>query len=157
MILFYFTNFLYMFHFEMLNTPSSFNIDINVILNIFVQLEEIEHEHHSWTLNIVFVEDKIMQELNKKYRHIDAVTDVLSFHYYEDFYSLEKDDIAGEIILSKNKIISQWIEYALWSEKECYKLIIHSALHILWYDHEVNHDYEIMKKKEEQIWLSLSL
>jgi ssRNA-specific RNase YbeY (16S rRNA maturation enzyme) len=45
--------------------------------------------------------------LNKDYRNIDKNTDVLSFHYYDDFSELKKDDIAGEVILSEDKIISQ--------------------------------------------------
>jgi rRNA maturation RNase YbeY len=49
--------------------------------------------------------------LNKDYRQIDKVTDVLSFHYYDNFSELKSDDIAGEIILSENKIISQAKEY----------------------------------------------
>jgi rRNA maturation RNase YbeY len=52
-----------------------------------------------------------MQELNKNYRNIDTTTDVLSFHYFEDFSSLKQKEIAGEIILSQNKIISQSKEY----------------------------------------------
>jgi probable rRNA maturation factor len=76
----------------------------------------------------------------------------LSFHYYEDFSQLTNDDIAWEIILSENKINTQAKEYWLWEEKEFYKLLIHSILHILWYDHEEDHDYKIMQEKEDLIW-----
>jgi probable rRNA maturation factor len=59
----------------------------------------------------VFVDDDSIQKLNKDYRHMDKVTDVLSFHYYDDFSELVPEDIAGEIILSENKITSQAKEY----------------------------------------------
>jgi rRNA maturation RNase YbeY len=59
----------------------------------------------------VFVDDDSIQKLNNNYRQIDSVTDVLSFHYFDNFSELLPDDIAGEIILSENKIISQAIEY----------------------------------------------
>ena len=36
-------------------------------------------------LNIVFVDQNHIKELNGKYRKKDNVTDVLSFHYYDDF------------------------------------------------------------------------
>jgi probable rRNA maturation factor len=42
-------------------------------------------------------------------------------------------------------------EYGLWEEKEFYKLVIHSTLHILWYDHETDEDYEVMKPLEDKI------
>jgi probable rRNA maturation factor len=64
---------------------------------------------------------------------------------------LEKDDIAGELIFCESKILSQWDEYWLGSEKEFYKLLIHSILHILWYDHETDKEYEEMQPLEDQI------
>jgi probable rRNA maturation factor len=69
--------------------------------------------------------------LNKTYRKKDSVTDVLSFHYFEDFSGLKKNDIAGEIVLCEEVLKKQAIEYVLGEEKEFYKLIIHSVLHII--------------------------
>jgi rRNA maturation RNase YbeY len=54
--------------------------------------------------------------------------------------------------MSENKIIFQWKKYRLWSEKEFYKLLIHSILHILWYDHEEGSDYQIMQELEKKVW-----
>jgi ssRNA-specific RNase YbeY (16S rRNA maturation enzyme) len=45
--------------------------------------------------------------LNNDYRQKDSVTDVLSFHYYEDFSDLEVEETAGEVILCESKIYSQ--------------------------------------------------
>ncbi len=112
--------------------------------NIFIQ--------QKWVLNIVFVEPESIQNLNKKYRKKDEVTDVLSFHYHDDFSKLKEDDLAGELIFCEEKIISQWQEYGLWTEKEFYKLLIHSLLHVLWFDHENDSDYEEMQKWEDVIW-----
>jgi probable rRNA maturation factor len=76
----------------------------------------------------------------------------LSFHYFEDFSALKTSDTAGEIILNEWKIKTQAIEYELWEEREFYKLLIHSMLHILWYDHEEEEDYELMNSLENIIW-----
>jgi rRNA maturation RNase YbeY len=46
------------------------------------------------TLNIVFLDDDSIQKLNNQYRNIDKSTDVLSFHYFDDFSQLNNDDIA---------------------------------------------------------------
>jgi probable rRNA maturation factor len=70
---------------------------------------------------------------------------------------LKKDEIAGEIILCEEIIEKQGFEYWLGTEKEFYKLLIHSILHILWFDHENDDSYEIMKKKEEEIAKELDL
>lgn len=135
-----------------LNNKPNFNIDTKSIDYIFKNISNNIDKVQNWVLNIVFLDSNSIQKLNNDYRNIDKSTDVLSFHYYDDFSELKKDDIAWEIILSEDKIISQWIEYELGSEKEFYKLLIHSILHILWYDHEEDNDYKIMQEKESLIW-----
>lgn len=143
-----------MFNYNLLTKPS-FNINEKYLDSIFKNIFNIIKKEQRWTLNIVFLDDNSIKKLNKKYREIDKTTDVLSFHYFEDFSNLKNEDIAWEIILSENKIISQWKDFWLWNEKEFFKLIIHSSLHILWYDHEKDVDYQIMEKLEEKIWLEV--
>lgn len=135
-----------------LNNKPKFNINTKTIDEILKNISNNINTLQKWTLNIVFMDDNSIQNLNKNYRNIDKATDVLSFHYYEDFSELNPEDIAGEIILSENKIIIQGKEYWLWEEKEFYKLLIHSILHILWFDHEEDHEYKIMQEKENLIW-----
>jgi len=140
-----------MFKYNLTSKPL-FNINIKIVENIFKNIAKDISKKQAWTLNLIFSDNKNIKILNKTYRNIDKVTAVLSFHYYENFENLNDEDIAGEIILSEDKIISQWKEYWLWEEKEFYKLLIHSILHILWYDHEQDDDYRIMQEKEDQIW-----
>lgn len=140
-----------MFQYNLTSTPS-FHINKKVIDNILKTTSEIVTKVHFWTLNIVFLDQYSIKKLNKDYRNIDKSTDVLSFHYFDEFSKLENHDIAGEIVLCEEKIISQAKEFWLWNEKEFYKLIIHSILHILWYDHESDNDYKIMQELETKIW-----
>jgi len=42
----------------------------------------------------VFLDDDSIKNLNKNYRNIDKTTDVLSFHYFDDFSNLLDDDVA---------------------------------------------------------------
>lgn len=147
----YVLRYLNMFNYNIIEKPS-FEIDENNVSDIFKAVSILVPDTQKWILNIVFVGDGQMVELNSRYRWKDYTTDVLSFHYYDEFESIEESDTAWEIVLSESKIVSQWEEYGLWSEKEFYKLLIHSVLHILWYDHEDDKDYEIMKKYEDKIW-----
>lgn len=140
-----------MFSYSLNNKPW-FNINTKTIDDIFKNVSNNIDIIQKGTLNIVFMDDNSIQKLNKNYRNIDKTTDVLSFHYYDDFSELNTDDIAWEIILSEDKIQIQAKEYWLWEEKEFYKLLIHSTLHILWYDHEEDNDYRIMQEKEDLIW-----
>jgi len=140
-----------MFWYNLTSKPE-INISEKIINSIFKSIDGKIEKKQKWTINIVFIDDEKIKILNNNYRNIDKTTDVLSFHYFDNFENLEIDDVAWEIILSINKIISQWIEYWLWEEKEFYKLLIHSLLHILWYDHESDNDYNIMNDLEIMIW-----
>jgi len=140
-----------MFNYNLLESPS-FTINTKTIDTIFEKISNIVKKSQNWTLNIVFLDPDSIQNLNNNYRWINKNTDVLSFHYYDDFSELKAEDTAWEIILSEEKIISQGKEYWLGEEKEFYKLIIHSVLHILGYDHEEDNDYKIMSELEKTIW-----
>lgn len=140
-----------MFKYNLISKPK-FNINKKTIDDIFENISNIVSKTQKWTLNIVFLDPDSIQKLNNDYRWIDKNTDVLSFHYFDDFSELNDEDTAWEIILSEEKIFSQWKEYWLWEEKEFYKLIIHSVLHILWHDHELDNEYKIMQALEDKIW-----
>lgn len=140
-----------MFDYNLISKPK-FNINKKYIDSIFKSISNIEDKTQNWSINIVFLDDDSIKNLNKNYRKIDKTTDVLSFHYFDSFENLQKKDIAWEIILSESKIHSQWKEFWLWEEYEFYKLLIHSILHILWHDHEIDSDYLIMKDLEHKIW-----
>jgi probable rRNA maturation factor len=140
-----------MFTPNLINSPS-FIVNKDIINKVFKTIWQKIKIPQNWVLNIVFVDENHIKELNNNYRKINKETDVLSSHYFEDFSKIKNEDTAWEIILCENKIISQWIEYLLWSEKEFYKLIIHSVLHILWFDHEEDNDYKTMSELENIIW-----
>jgi ssRNA-specific RNase YbeY (16S rRNA maturation enzyme) len=42
----------------------------------------------------VFLDDDSIKNLNKNYRNIDKTTDVLSFHYFEDFSNIDENETA---------------------------------------------------------------
>ncbi|MBW7954735.1 rRNA maturation RNase YbeY [Candidatus Gracilibacteria bacterium] len=140
-----------MFKYQIITNPN-FLIDEEIIKNIFLEVDNIIDKKQNGILNIVFVTLDEIQKLNKDYRQKDYATDVLSFHYFLDFLLVKDDEIAGELIFAEEKIISQGIEYGLGTQKEFYKLLIHSILHILGFDHEIDSDYEIMQNYENVIW-----
>ena len=83
-----------MFSFQVINPPKSFIIKEKIIKSIFSELEKTDKQEQNGTLNIVFLEDSEIQKLNKDHRNIDKTTDVLSFHYYDDFSLLKDEEIA---------------------------------------------------------------
>ena len=91
-----------------------------------------------------------IQEMNREFRQIDRATDVLSFPMvdYEiagQFDFLENTDayfhpesgelMLGDIVISKEKVLSQAEEFGHSVKREYAFLIAHSMLHLFGYDH----------------------
>lgn len=141
-----------MFTYNKTNIPDNVNLDNKILNKIFKEINNLVKKEQKWIINIVFTDNEYIKDLNKKFRNKDKATDVLSFHYYEDFSDLKEEDLAWEIIISHEIIYDQAKENNLTVEQESYVLIIHSILHILWYDHEKESEYLVMKKLEDKVW-----
>ncbi len=102
--------------------------------------------------NIIFVSNEEIRELNKVYRGVDRVTDVISFAL-EDEKSFNTTDVRmlGDIYISIDKVRSQAKEYGHSFKRELYFLSVHGLLHLLGYDHMKKEDEEVMFGKQEEI------
>jgi probable rRNA maturation factor len=103
-------------------------------------------------LNIVIVDNKKIQEINKIYRDKDAVTDVISFAF-EESDNLKYDNMRflGEIYISYDKCVEQAKEYGHSIKREFCYLAVHGLLHLLGYDHIKEEDKKVMRALEEEI------
>lgn len=156
------------FSYQLINHPESFTLDESRIARVFelvsvvppvsvipakagIHAQNNEKNHQNGILNIAFLTDEEIRILNRDHRGIDKTTDVLSFHYFEDFSGLKPDDTSGEIILSESRILSQALEHQHSPQRECEILVLHSILHIIGYDHETDEDYADMWKWEGEL------
>ncbi len=103
-------------------------------------------------LNIVIVDNKKIQEINKIYRNKDAVTDVISFAF-EEVKDVDYDNVRflGEIYISYERCVSQAAEYGHSIKREFCYLAVHGLLHLLGYDHIEEEDKKVMRALEEEI------
>ena len=103
-------------------------------------------------LNIVIVDNKKIQEINKLYRNKDAVTDVISFAF-EEVNDVQYEDVRflGEIYISYERCVSQANEYGHSVKREFCYLAVHGLLHLLGYDHIEEKDKKVMRALEEEI------
>ena len=101
-------------------------------------------------LNLLLTMNEEIRSMNREFRDMNRATDVLSFPMvdYEtpgDFSFLEDADeyfdpetgelLLGDIVVSKEKVLSQAEEYGHGKEREFAFLIAHSVLHLCGYDH----------------------
>lgn len=102
--------------------------------------------------------DKIRQ-LNKDYRDIDKVTDVLSFPMFEkeELQNINKEnflngeEVLGDIVINVKRVEEQAIEYGHSNQRELAYMVVHGFYHLMGYDHIEEKDKDQMRKKEEEI------
>lgn len=115
---------------------------------------------------IEFVTEDEIQRLNREIRNIDKVTDVLSFPSTEitagEILDVENEDLMflvgengcvhfGDMALCLAQCKRQAKEYGVSLKSEIKKLVIHSMLHLMGYDHIKDEDFEVMNKKEKEL------
>lgn len=120
-------------------------------------------------INIVFMNDEDIQQLNKEWRDVDAPTDVLSFPMREgEDPEIAKQLPLGDIAISiptamryvenchhkdrinENEMAPLTNTWSLLDELTF--LIIHGTLHCLGYDHAEPEEEKIMRAKEKE-WM----
>ena len=103
-------------------------------------------------LNIVIVDNKKIQEINKLYRNKDAVTDVISFAF-EEVNDVNYKDVRflGEIYISYERCKEQAKDFGHSIKREFCYLAVHGLLHLLGYDHIKEEDKKVMRALEEEI------
>ena len=121
-----------------------------------------ENFEGSAEISVRFVDDEIIHELNREYRHVDRSTDVLSFPLGENgVYDINHDTgakILGDIVISMQHAVMQADLYGHSLQREIAFLTVHSMLHLLGYDHEAEGLERVrMREKEEAVLTQLGL
>ncbi|MCK5084407.1 MAG: rRNA maturation RNase YbeY [Candidatus Pacebacteria bacterium] len=109
-------------------------------------------------ISLVIVGEKRIRLLNKKFRGIDMITDVLSFGDEEvksgsaKFISPPNKIIyLGEIFICYSQARKQAREKKHSTKKEIAVLFIHGILHLVGYDHKGSYEDSEMKDIERKI------
>ena len=123
-------------------------------------------------VNLLLTMDKEIHEINYNFRQIDRPTDVLSFPMVEydeagNFEFLEETDeffhpesgelMLGDIVVSKEKVVSQAKEYGHSIEREYAFLVAHSMFHLLGYDHMQDDERVVMERKQKKVLENLKI
>ena len=108
-------------------------------------------------VSILFCEDAYIKRLNRKYRGVDAPTDVLAFSMHEGKFSKVHPEVLGDVVISLETASRQAKRFRHSLNKETILLVIHGILHLLGYDHLKKKDKELMRRKEKQILKSLNI
>jgi len=102
-----------------------------------------------------FSGDEAIRALNRRWRHRDEPTDVLSFPMSTGVDG--EDSYLGDIILSCPTIRKVAASRGLDPDAHTLHLVIHGVLHLLGFDHAGDEDTKAMQSREQQAMSMLGL
>jgi probable rRNA maturation factor len=105
-------------------------------------------------LSLIITDDEALRELNRRFRGVDAPTDVLAFgsDSEEHFVTApENPPYLGDVVISYQRALAQAEELGHAVVEELRLLVIHGILHLLGYDHQEETTARKMREREEHI------
>jgi len=143
----------------------------NDLIRVYNEISKTLSLPKNITINLTFVGEKKIRELNKTTRNIDKVTDVLSYPYTElrigeklnlDDYKLYIDQVTnslefGDIYICSKRAEEQAKEYSHSLKREICFLFCHGMLHCCGYDHIDSKDAKIMEEMQNKILTNLGI
>ena len=112
---------------------------------------------NNYEVDVSLVDEETIHQINRDYRSVDRVTDVISFAFEDDESDLgrivgeEVPRILGEIFICVPRALEQAKEIGNTPERELQFLFVHGLLHLLGYDHMKPEDEAIMFPLQETI------
>lgn len=140
-----------------INFVNETNLDVKEYKKLIRSV--FKHEKSDKFFNIIFVTKEKIQQINKDYRGIYRVTDVITFALMEnlDEIFMEAELELGDVFICIDRAIEQAVEYGHSIEREIGFLAVHGYLHLTGYDHMNEEDEKIMFAKQEEILVKAKL
>ena len=125
------------------------NLDIlNDYLKFLVKKRNIEDA----IFNVIFVTSEKIHDINREYRNVDRVTDVISFALEDSIEGYEEEiRMLGDIYICVDKMKEQAKLYNHSVLREMCFLTTHGLLHLLGYDHMEEDDEKEMFSLQEEL------
>lgn len=128
--------------------PSDFDLPVkNSAFNKLIQIIQKEESIIFSQVEVVYVDEEGIVEINKEYLDRDYVTDIISFNY-QDSAETSKNGIEGTLYCCAPRIAEQSGELESDTEQEFYRIFIHGLLHLAGYDDSTPEEKETMTQLE---------
>ena len=130
--------------------PAEWEEKINQVAAICLREEQLPEDVE---VDLLFVDNEAIREMNLEYRDKDSATDVLSFPMYEPDEEIDDEEevLLGDIVISLERAQEQCEEYGHSLEREVMYLLVHGLLHLAGYDHMEEEDKKVMRAQEEKL------
>ncbi len=133
------------------------NTDIDISLYEKLINKTLKKKSLRKYMNIIFVSEEELLDINTNYRNKASITDVISFANYDSEVIDGAESELGDVFICLKRAFEQASNYSHSNEREVCFLAVHGYLHLLGYDHETSEDEEEMFKLQEEILLEANI
>ena len=103
-------------------------------------------------VDVIVVDDRYIQKINRDFRGFDRATDVISFSYLnDDEPRAGDDDLAGEIYVSHETLEREANAQGVDVKNLFLRVGVHGMLHILGFEHDSDAGLERMENEERRL------
>jgi len=124
---------------EIANLQRSLSLDVKEVRRVVRRVQR--QEGQDLALSLVFVDDRRIRELNRRFLGRNTVTDVLAF----------PGEPVAEVIVNAEKAVSEAQKRGLKPSAELMLYVIHGVLHLLGYDDQSASAVKLMRKREAEL------
>ncbi len=144
---------------EIINNNESSKINNNVLFdvisNIDTKYNKLDNKFN-YEIAILITDNKEIKYYNNKYRSKNKETNILSFPNIDEI-DREINPIIGDIIISEEKLTYEAMEQNKRFNNHLKHIFLHGVLHLFGYNHENEHDAQIMESIEVEILRKLNI
>ena len=134
---------------DVIDLQKRYPIEKNKIKKLVRYVLKVEKmDKNDAELNVVFIDNKGIKEMNRNFLGHNYATDVLSFAYHEPS---RENAITGEIIISVEMAAQRAQKRGYSIEGEITLYLVHGLLHLFGYDDKQKSDAKKMHQREGEL------
>lgn len=123
----------------------SFRVKDAAKVKAWLTHEVLLHGHQLGRIQMVWMSDSSIHEMNKTYLQHDYPTDIITFDYSEG-----KGPLGGELYISIDRIKDQAATWNATFQDELHRVMIHGILHLMGYKDATPTQQAEMRKAEDE-------
>jgi len=123
-------------------------VDIISVLNC---ISELYPEHRLGKIQVRWLNDEELLEINKTHLNHDYYTDIITF----DYSTSRK--ISGELFISVDRVRDNAAIHGGSEIQEFYRVVAHGVLHLLGFKDKTEAESKVMRQKENEVIHALGI
>ena len=121
------------------------------ITSVFSCISQLYPEHRLGKIQVHWLSDDELLEINKAHLDHDYYTDIITF----DYSSPRK--ISGELFISVDRVRDNAANHGSSENQEFHRVVAHGVLHLLGFKDKTEAESKVMREKENEVLQALGI